>query len=133
MHGLACIAAYANPLPISVKLVLFLIVFLHFYWTFYCYSVAPEYQGITLDIEEGTWEVVGPSGIVSATLQTSTVVTQWFVSLHLKAEGKRLAILIFRDATDPDSFRRLRVYLRIRGNRRPHLSRRADPLDTLPW
>jgi len=46
-------------------------------------------------------------------LEADTLVTPWIVILNLKLPSRRLALPIFRDAVDPESFRQLRVYLKL--------------------
>lgn len=63
----------------------------------------------------GQWRVVSRRGeILKARLSGTTFVSPWLVILTLKPHGQRSAhIVLGRDNTMPDSFRRLRVRLRV--------------------
>lgn len=111
IHGLALIAALANPLPWMIKLLLGIVIIvslgLH-------RRGLRKIRGLTLTPEHD-WEIHFTNRTVLAQLAPSTVVTTWLVILHLTTSQQRIAIPICRDALDPESFRRLRVYLRIGG------------------
>jgi toxin CptA len=113
IHGLAGVAALANPLPLWARLGLLVAVTLSFSLTRRDYVLEPKVQGLTLH-SDASWEVIRRSGAVSAVLADSTVVTRWIVILHLQAETGKIAVPVCRDSVDPESFRRLRVDLRCR-------------------
>jgi len=110
-HGLALVAALANPLSGWIKLgLLFAItISVPLNW-----RKMPRARGITLN-SEGDWAVILPSGSLLAHLGPGTLVTPWIVILGLRADRQHLSIPICRDAVDPESFRRLRVHLQIAG------------------
>jgi toxin CptA len=65
--------------------------------------------------QDSKWELESYSGkIYSGELGNGSVRSKWFVLLNFKIPHKRfqLPVLIWRDALDTDSFRRLRVLLR---------------------
>ena len=111
MHGLAIVAALANPLEFWIKLGLLAAIALSgpLSW-----RQLNRVRGITLN-SEGDWEVILPSGSVLAQPGPGTLVTPWIVILGLRTESRHLTLSICRDAVDPESFRRLRVHLLIRG------------------
>jgi len=111
MHGLAIVAALANPLEVWVKLVLLVAIALSGPLSWHQLH---RVRGITLN-SEGDWEVILPSGSLLAQPGPGTLVTPWIVILGLSTERRHLTLPICRDAVDPESFRRLRVYLLIRG------------------
>lgn len=112
-HLLALGAALANPLAGWGKALLAAAILASGIAT---WRRLDRVRGLTL-AADGDWEVVLHDAVRNARLATSTVVTPWIVILHLSSEGRILAIPICRDAVDPESFRRLRVYLRIAGHR----------------
>jgi hypothetical protein len=105
------VAALANPLSgwIKLGLVFAIAISLPLSW-----RQLTRARGITLN-SEGDWEVILPSGSLLAHLGPGTLVTPWIVILGLRTERQHLSIPICRDAVDPESFRRLRVYLQIAG------------------
>lgn len=109
LHALALLASAASPLPLWVKALLAVAVIASqaFYW-----RGRDRWQGLTL-LADGDWEIIGRDGLTRASLEPSSVITPWLVILHLVTSQGRRAILICRDSTDPESFRRLRVQLRI--------------------
>jgi len=110
-HGLALVAALANPLSGWIKLGLLFAITISVPLSWRTMTRA---RGSTLN-SEGDWEVIFPSGSLLAHLGPGTLVTPWIVILGLRAERQHLSIPICRDAVDPESFRRLRVHLQIAG------------------
>ena len=110
-HGLAAVAALANPLDFGIKLSLLAVIAISLALS---WRQLTRVRGITLN-SEGDWEVILPSGSLLAHLGSGTLVTPWIVILGLRAERQHLCLPICRDAVDPESFRRLRVYLQIAG------------------
>lgn len=113
VHLLAIVAALANPLPGWSQALFAAVIIINGVAT---WRRLDRVRGLTL-ATDGDWEVVFRDGVRFARLASSTVVTPWIVILHLSTEGGALAIPICRDAVDPESFRRLRVYLRTAGHR----------------
>jgi hypothetical protein len=119
LHGLAGIAALANPWPLWSQAGLLSAVGLSLYLTLRDHVFDPAVRGLFLN-PDGHWEVLRRNGPVTATLAGSTVAVSWIVILHLVTETGIVAIPIVRDSVDPESFRRLRVYLRVsRGRTTP--------------
>jgi hypothetical protein len=114
IHGLSWFAALAPPLPLWIKAILAATIGLSLYLTLRQHILNPEIQGLTLT-PDGRWEIIRRSGPLSATLAHGTVVTRWIVILHLASDSGNIAIPICRDSVDPESFRRLRVHLRVAG------------------
>lgn len=111
-HLAAGLASLSTPFGIPVKLILFAILVLHFRWT---WGRLESVRGLTLG-GEGEWEIILDTGVLSAQIEPSTVVTPWIVILHARSGRRKLYIPVCRDAVDPESFRRLRVSLRIAGH-----------------
>jgi hypothetical protein len=113
VHGLALIAALANPLPGGIQLLLggAILGSLFLSW-----QRLIQVRGLTLNPAD-EWEIILHDQTVLALLAPSTILTPWLVILHLTAGKRKFAIPICRDSLDPESFRKLRVYLRIAGHR----------------
>ena len=109
-HGLALLAVWGTPVDAPARLILTTVVLLSL-WRARSHPL--DASGLTLT-PEGLWEIIPARGedALIARLETSTVVTPWIVLLHLSTESTRFALPLCRDALDPESFRRLRVYLR---------------------
>lgn len=77
-------------------------------------SLRRTVSAVLLGSDDG-WSVVSPAGeIRSARLLPGTFVTAWLVVLRLKPRGQAaLHVVLCRDNTLPDPFRRLRVRLQI--------------------
>ncbi len=112
VHGLAGIAALMNSLPLGIKVTLLGAVGLSLYLTLCNHVLDPAVSGLLLN-RDGGWEVTRRSGPVMATLADSTVATPWIVILHLVSDSQKIPVLVPRDSVDPESFRRLRVHLRV--------------------
>ncbi|MDD1650235.1 MAG: hypothetical protein LUO80_07555 [Methylococcaceae bacterium] len=113
VHGLTLIAALANPLPGGIQLLLGGAVLGSL---FLSWQGLGRVRGLTLNPDD-EWEIIFHDQTVLALLAPSTILTPWLVILHLTAGNRKFAIPICRDALDPESFRQLRVYLRIAGHR----------------
>lgn len=108
-HSLALMAALANPLDIKLKLLLIGAVLLSFS---HHLRMSNRIYGLTLT-SGGDWEVLVDGQAILGQLEPGTIVTPWIVILHLRLPSHRLALPVCRDATDPESFRQLRVHLRL--------------------
>jgi len=107
---LAWVAALANPLDVWIKMLLAAAIVASLVLTL---RNMDAMQSLRLH-PDGDWEIIRRTGPpLTGRLEPSTIVTPWMVILHLKTPAGRLAIPICRDGVDPESFRRLRVYLRI--------------------
>ena len=109
LHALALVAAFANALPITVRMVLGIAVGISLCRTL---TQSERVQALTLKTD-GTWEILKSDGPHSGVLQPEAIVTPWLVILPIRIGMSSLTLLICRDGADPESFRRLRVYLRI--------------------
>jgi hypothetical protein len=116
VHFLAAAAALANPLPLWFRLALCGGVLLSCYLTLREYVLDPKVRGLSLGAD-GRWEIIFRHGVAAVDPSAGTVVTRWLVVLHLASESAAFAIPILRDSVDPESFRRLRVHLRIQGGK----------------
>lgn len=116
-HALAGLCAVANPWPVWLRAGLFVAVAVSAFFSYRDHILAPRYQALSL-LPDGEWEIVSRTGPLVGRVAAGTVVTRWIVILYLTIEPKgRLAIPILRDSVDPESFRRLRVYLRVAGSK----------------
>lgn len=109
VHLLALIAAFANPLPLGVRILLALVIIANLKLTFTRLS---RLQALTLKAD-GEWEILRASGPVSGIQEAPALITPWLVILSLRTDAGQHSFLICRDGADPESFRRLRVHLRI--------------------
>lgn len=109
IHALALIAAIANPLEVIVRLLLVGAILINL---MHCRRSLNQECGLTLT-PGGDWEVLMNGKATTGRLEADTLVTPWLVILNLRMPSRRLALPIFRDAVDPESFRQLRVYLKL--------------------
>lgn len=66
--------------------------------------------------EDRLWRVPTPQGVMSATLSSRSVMTPFFcVLVFTTLERRDIRVPVFVDSLDDDSFRRLRVKLRVEG------------------
>jgi hypothetical protein len=110
VHGLAALAALLNPLPLWLRLGLVAAVAASLRRNLR----APAVRGLSL-LPDGHWEIVGKKGVLTAAPGPATLTTPWLAILDLRSATGRHAVLVPRDSVDPESFRRLRVHLRIHG------------------
>jgi hypothetical protein len=110
-HGLALLTALATPVPWWLRLGLAIAVLISLRWALHN---SQRVQGLTLTAG-GDWEILYRGHSRQARPAPGSVVTPWIVLLNLSEEGRRIDIPICRDGVDPESFRRLRVQLRISG------------------
>ena len=82
----------------------------------YCLRRCKRPLSITWDTE-GDWHLaIASDARFSARLCGSSIVTRYFVWLHLRTRNQRLvSLLLLRDSLSADGFRRLRVRLLIEG------------------
>jgi toxin CptA len=67
-----------------------------------------------LHVEGQGWSIARPGGEPEGlTLSGSSVATPWVVVLHGRTGRRRRDLLVTRDSLDAESFRRLRLHLRI--------------------
>lgn len=120
IHALALIAALANPLPPGIRIVLAVAVIGSLKFTL---NTLAQVQALTLKAD-GDWEILQASGPISGIWLDNALVTPWLVILPLNTDAGQRSLLICRDGSDPESFRRLRVYLRITAPTRTHTDSR---------
>lgn len=114
-HALAGLCAVANHGPVWLRIGLLVAVAVSAFFSYRNHILAPRYRGLSL-LPDGEWEVVSRAGPLVGRVAAGSVATRWLVILYLSIEPQgRLAIPIVRDGVDPESFRRLRVYLRVAG------------------
>jgi len=111
-HALSLLAAWLNPLPVGLRLILSVCV-LFSLWA----ALRRSRGGITgLRLQpDGSWILHEGDAEVEASLLGRSLSTPWFVLLHFRTETRRPALLVCRDSLDPDAFRRLRVVLQVVG------------------
>ncbi len=138
IHAGAGLACWLNPLPIAIRLSLFAAVLLNaawhlrpinsenrywpmpgdragrFLWLVNKLPVEPdEIVGLALKPDH-TWNLTTRLGeTLEAKLLGSSINTPWFVLLHFRTENNTRHRLICRDSLAPDTFRQLRVALKL--------------------
>ena len=116
MHGLAFLAAWLNPLPIGVRILLAGAVAASFGSALKRERREFGFSGLRLR-PDGSWELHARDGaVLEATLLGSTLANPWFVLLRFKTESLRPSLLICRDSLAEDEYRRLRVALKVVGS-----------------
>ena len=109
VHGLALLAAVANDWPLWARGAAILAVMTSAGFSKRDYARTARLN-LTLD-PEGHVDLTGSADTLTGQILDSSVVTVWLVLLQIKTATGRRSILICRDATDPESFRLLRVAL----------------------
>lgn len=131
IHALAFLAAWLNPLPVSLHLLLSAAVLLSAGWHLRrsinrvkgteklikllekLFQSQPEIPGLALK-SDNSWALTLSTGeIIEASLLGNSILSPWFVLLHFRTEKNDRQVLICRDSLEPDTFRRLRVALRV--------------------
>lgn len=114
MHGLALVALL---LPLALTAVVYAALYLGwvasaFFHLIY-YQRQQDNEAYWVWESSGTWRY-GDSQQAFQVVQAKTVQTPWFVTITLRnAEGQQQLLLILHDQLDADSFRRLRVRLKL--------------------
>lgn len=106
-HGLAIAASFANTLPMLVKIIVVLCIFLHFKFTFpkFC----QEHRKLKYSDKRG-WELADGGDYEQVEVLPSTVLTTVFIFLHLR---NRTALVIANDALSESDYRHLLVKLKM--------------------
>jgi hypothetical protein len=113
VHVLALIAAMANPLPLSARVLVASAVMVSSGLNVRRIVLQPSVSAILLR-PGGDWHLILNDGkTVAAALQPTTVVTVWFTLLHLRTDAGLRTVLLCRDSLDPESYRLLRVALKV--------------------
>jgi toxin CptA len=109
LHLLALGACIANSLINSIKLGLCFGVCIH-YWLVIKQQTNEHYQ--IRYSNESTWQISSSYGIESVEILKSTLITIFFIILHIKSQfTDKLTILVVSDALSDDDYRRLIVQL----------------------
>lgn len=114
LHAISAVVVFMMALGVWFKMALwsFLIISSLVYWR--------RYQGcdycFTLKYSENLfWQLIAnEQKPLDLTVLKSTVVTPFLVVLHVKIASEQGYFMIFQDAVDDDSFRKLRVFLKIK-------------------
>lgn len=121
-HALAVLAALVSSLPWWGKSLLAGAIFGHLRYSSWRHLQEPACSGLLYEADRG-WRLGLNSGAwLAVQVLSSSVVTPWFVVLHLQTGAGRRAWLIVRDSLPSEDFRRLRVYLRLQ------VAQSGDPL-----
>jgi toxin CptA len=113
LHVIALIASIVNSLIISVKLGLCIGVCAH-YWRVISSQTKPHYQ--IRHSDRSGWQVSSKNGIDSVEILKSSIITIFFIILHIKSQyTDKLTILVVFDALSDDDYRRLIVQLKTTG------------------
>ncbi|MFZ3017542.1 MAG: protein YgfX [Gallionella sp.] len=115
-HLLAALAVNATPLPLPVRLVIFLPVLVSLtYHSARDALLRLPTSWISLSIGDGTATIITLDGSeLTGQVSGSSVATPGFVILRIKPDGKRWSVahVIFPDALEHDAYRELCVRLR---------------------
>ena len=113
VHLLALVAVWL--LPLDWYLQLLILVLLGFSYRYSRRQQAMRYQ---LLWREYGWLVRSDDTEYGAQLLASSMVTAWLTVLSFRLEtGQSLSLLILPDSLSPDQYRRLRVRLKVSGNK----------------
>ena len=114
IHLLAFAAAWLNPLPIFLRTILSATVSLGLWLSLSLHNKGDGIIGLAL-LPDGTWRLSLATGIEvsDAHLLGSSLLTPWFVLLHLRIEKSTVTLLICRDSLGTEEFRSLRVALKV--------------------
>lgn len=107
IHLLALGAGFANALPFGLKLLIALFIAFHFKLTF---SVFKTECRKLIYTEKQSWQLSENGAFSSIEISKSTVITPFFIFLHLQ---NKPAVLIANDSLDEDIYRELIVKLKI--------------------
>ncbi len=113
VHALAAIASIANALPVWARTVLLGLVLVSGWATYHRHCREPAVKRIDAD-SEGEWLMCLSNGEErSGCLLGSSVVTVWMTLLHIRTDAGICTVLLCRDSLDAESYRLLRVFLKI--------------------
>jgi hypothetical protein len=114
LHALALLAAFLNPFPTEIQLVIAAAVSLSAWLNLRSWR-NPTIIALR-QTPDGGWLIYSADEVESeALLLGSSMANPWFVLLHLRAEKHRLNLLVCRDSLPAEGFRRLRVALQVGG------------------
>jgi hypothetical protein len=114
LHTLAFLAAFLNPLSAEIQLAIAAAVLLS------AWLNLKSWRNPTIialrQSPDGGWLIYPADDIETEVLLLgSSMANPWFVLMHLRAEKRRLNLLLCRDSLPADGFRRLRVALQVGG------------------
>ena len=113
LHMVSGLAAWLNPLPVGLRLVLSVAVLLSFW---FCLRVwrSPPIVGLRQRPDGGWLLYLAGDVELEALLLGGSLANTWFVLLHFQGDRFRLNLLVCRDSLPADGFRNLRVTLHTR-------------------
>lgn len=110
IHGLSLIASFANAWPYPIDGLLACCVMLSF-WSHL--RAPPKVEQIEIK-SDGHWLISLKDGnSLEANLLAETWVSVWLIILQIETHQGKQSILLCRDSLDEDSFRQLRVRLKL--------------------
>ena len=115
-HAIAASVVYMTAMPWAARLAVFLLIMLSlsYYLAHDAFLIFPDsWRKISLD--QSSVSVVARNGSkLIGQVAGKTIVSPYFVLLHIRPEGRYRSIsrVIFPDAMDGDAFRELRVRLK---------------------
>ena len=117
LHFLALFAMIISQLPDLLKIILILLIWVHFILEKRRY--AKQKQPQILIYSEGLgWKLLMDQVAETIEIQPSTVITSFLIIIHYKiifSENKIRSIVCFKDALNPKEFKKLSVQLKISG------------------
>jgi hypothetical protein len=113
IHFLAAIACTANSLPVWARTVLLCLVLASGWATYRRYCRDLPVRRIDAD-SDGEWRLSLRDGRQrSGCLQGSSIVSVWMTVLHIRTDAGICTVLLCRDSLDEESYRLLRVFLKV--------------------
>jgi hypothetical protein len=113
MHALAAAAVWVSLLPIGIKWAATAVIIASQLCQRARSSARPA-LGHLRYLDDRGWFLEGADGAIQPLeISGSTVATPWVVFLHARSDRTRYAWALFKNSGDGDSFRRLRVCLRV--------------------
>jgi len=110
---IACISVLVAALNVWLQMGLCVLVLLSFYGHFLQYK-KHHYCFCLQYTDEFAWQLVEADKPVDISLLKSSVVTSKLIILHIEVQQQFRALLIFSDAVDVESYRKLQVYPKIK-------------------
>ncbi len=111
-HCLALVASiYSSGLPLIVKLVLIILIGISF-----VYQARAIITNLPVWVcyKNGEWLLQSESGSEVWQLVAVQSVTPWFATFQLRnSANRKIDVLVVRDQVDDQTYRRLRVYLKL--------------------
>ncbi len=114
---MAAVGSLANGLPVMFRLIVFIAVLVSCYVTLrhYLISVSKDLLVIAHNESEGWSLQSGSQAIEFVDVMSNSVSTRIVIILNFVIHNKqRRSVVIFKDSLDEESYRQLRVLMRIR-------------------